>query len=355
MKTKNRSVVIDKNRYGCPWILDNLRTHVNENNENPCWKAIDYCGPDPDFVPQIQQTYKTDDVLGPLYTAVVCLNKPRRTVAEALQRSQLPISIPRNPKLTPMVIKCDAVVVGSGSGGGVVAGVLAKSGYKVLVLEKGNYRARSNLSLLEGPSMDEMYLGKGLLATSNMEAVILAGSTVGGGSAVNWSASIKTPRHVRKEWSKSYELEMFESGLYEEALDVVCERMGVQSEVVDEGFNNAVLRKGCGELGFPIENIPRNSPPDHYCGWCCLGCKDGRKKDVVGGLGGIGNGAILTGCEAVKVVHDRKPGRDRSTARGVLFEFQRQDGSKEVCLVESKVTIVACELCARPGSLNEAG
>ncbi|KVH89826.1 Alcohol dehydrogenase, long-chain fatty [Cynara cardunculus var. scolymus] len=332
---------------------------VNEKNENPSWKAIDYCGPDPDFVPQISHAFNTDDILGPLYTAVVCLNKPRQMVAEALQRSRLAISIPRHPKLTSMVIKCDVVVVGSGSGGGVVAGVLAKSGYKVLVLEKGNYRARSNLSLLEGPSMDEMYLGKGLLATSNMEAVILAGSTVGGGSAINWSASIRTPQHVLKEWSECYELELFQSGLYEEAMDVICERMGVQSEIEDEGFNNTILRKGCEELGYPVNNIPRNSPPDHYCGWCCLGCKDGRKKgtsetwlvDVVES----GNGAILPGCEAVKVVHDRKKGRERSTARGVMFEFRHQDGSKEVCLVESKVTIVSCGAMCTPQLLKRSG
>ncbi|XP_024986540.1 long-chain-alcohol oxidase FAO4A [Cynara cardunculus var. scolymus] len=334
-------------------------TQVNEKNENPSWKAIDYCGPDPDFVPQISHAFNTDDILGPLYTAVVCLNKPRQMVAEALQRSRLAISIPRHPKLTSMVIKCDVVVVGSGSGGGVVAGVLAKSGYKVLVLEKGNYRARSNLSLLEGPSMDEMYLGKGLLATSNMEAVILAGSTVGGGSAINWSASIRTPQHVLKEWSECYELELFQSGLYEEAMDVICERMGVQSEIEDEGFNNTILRKGCEELGYPVNNIPRNSPPDHYCGWCCLGCKDGRKKgtsetwlvDVVES----GNGAILPGCEAVKVVHDRKKGRERSTARGVMFEFRHQDGSKEVCLVESKVTIVSCGAMCTPQLLKRSG
>ncbi|GJW69577.1 long-chain-alcohol oxidase FAO4A [Tanacetum coccineum] len=339
---------------------------VNEKNENSSWEAMDYSGRDPNFAQQIENTttFNTETFFGPLYKGMIYLNKPQSIVTEALQRSRLSVSIPRYPTYKnhnkpSMIIKCDAVVVGSGSGGGVVAGVLAKSGYKVLVLEKGNYRARSNLSLLEGPSMEDMYLGKGLLATSNMEAVILSGSTVGGGSAINWSASIKTPEHVRKEWAECYELELFESNLYEEAMNVVCERMGVQSEVEDEGFNNMVLRKGCAELGYPINNIPRNSPPNHYCGWCCLGCKDGAKKgtletwlvDVVES----GNGAILPGCEVIEVVHDRKKGRDRSTAKGVIFEFEHQDGSRQVCLVESRVTIVSCGAMCTPQLLKRSG
>ncbi|KAL8256207.1 hypothetical protein R6Q59_031274 [Mikania micrantha] len=334
-------------------------TQVNEKNENPSWKAIDYCGRDPDFT----QHYNTETLDRPVYKGIIYLNKPHKIIAEALQRARLSISIPRHlttyHKNPSMVIKCDAVVVGSGSGGGVVAGVLAKSGYRVLVLEKGDYRASSNLSLLEGPSMEEMYLGKGLLATSNMEAVILAGSTVGGGSAINWSASIKTPVHVRKEWSECYDLELFESKLYEEALNVVCERMGVQSEIEDEGFNNMVLRKGCVELGYPVENIPRNSPKDHYCGWCCFGCKDGRKKstletwllDVVES----GNGAVLPGCEVIELVHERGNGRDRSTVKGVVFEYEHEDGTKRVCLAESKVTIVACGAMSTPQLLKRSG
>ncbi|KAI3792894.1 hypothetical protein L2E82_06785 [Cichorium intybus] len=341
-------------------------TQLNEENENSSWKGINYYGPDPDFIQQVHHNINTEKNFGPLYNGVVYLNKPRQVVAEALQISRLAISVPhhqtthyKNPKHPSMIIKCDAVVVGSGSGGGVVAGVLAKAGYKVLVLEKGNYHARSNLSLLEGTSLEEMYLGKGLLATSNMEAMILAGSTVGGGSSINWSASIRTPQHVLKEWSECYGMELFQSRLYEEAMNVVCERMGVQSEVEDEGFNNMVLRKGCKELGYPINNIPRNSPPYHYCGWCCFGCKDGRKKGTsetwLVDLVESGNGVILPGCEALEVVHEKNKGRDRSTAKGVVFEFLHQDGSREVCLVESKVTIISCGAMCTPQLLKRSG
>lgn len=292
------------------------------------------------------------------------MTHPRDAVADTLRRLGFPVALcPLDYStsrlcLPSLSIRCDVVVVGSGAGGGVVAGVLARAGYKVLVLEKGNYNARSNLSLLEGPTMDQMYLSSGLLATEDMSTLILAGSTVGGGSAINWSASIRTPQHVMDEWSDKHGLELFGSKLYREAMDVVCKRMGVQSEVDKEGFNNAVLRKGCRELGYPVTNIPRNSAPDHYCGWCCLGCKDGRKKGTsetwLVDLIDSGNGAILPGCEAVEVLHGSHGRKGRSTARGVLFEFEC-NGMKEMCVVESKVTVVACGALSTPPLLRRSG
>ncbi|KAL6960626.1 Long-chain-alcohol oxidase fao4a [Sarracenia purpurea var. burkii] len=90
-------------------------------------------------------------------------------------------------------------LISSGSGREVIVRVLAKADYKVLVLKQGNYYARSKLSLLEDPTMDRMYLGSELMATDDMGVVIVAGATVGSGSAINWSASIRTPKHVLKE------------------------------------------------------------------------------------------------------------------------------------------------------------
>ncbi|KAF8380847.1 hypothetical protein HHK36_028342 [Tetracentron sinense] len=354
-----------------------LLLHSDEKNENPSWKAIGYCGPDPEFKTQTHGAKTSDqcryrraeeeeELYGPLHRGLVDPAHPREILAETLGRSGFHVSIHSRRKCKApstsspsLTIRCDAVVVGSGSGGGVAAGVLAKAGYKVLVLEKGNYCARSKLSLLEGAAMDEMYQGGGLLATDDLGVVILAGSTVGGGSTVNWSASIRTPRHVIKEWCNTYELELFDSKLYKEALDVVCERMGVQSDIHEEGFNNAVLRRGCHELGYRVCNIPRNSSPDHYCGWCCLGCKDGRKKGTLEtwlvDLVNSGNGVILPGCEALKVLRERKKGSNRDTATGVAFEFNNGGGEKDVYVVESKVTVVACGALSTPTLLQKSG
>ncbi|GAB4842141.1 hypothetical protein Ancab_012099 [Ancistrocladus abbreviatus] len=203
-----------------------------------------------------------------------------------------------------------------------------------------------------------MYEGAGLLSTQDASVVILAGSTVGGGSTINWSASFRTPEHIIREWSQSHELELFDSKLYKEAMDIVCERMEVQHDVEDEGLNNAVLRKGCQELGYPVRNIPRNAPANHSCGWCGLGCKDGRKKGAsetwLKDMVNSGNGVLIPNCEATKVLRHRKRGRGRDTATGVAFKFS-YNSSKEICIVESKVTIVACGALNTPVLLRKSG
>ncbi|KAF9606919.1 hypothetical protein IFM89_029518 [Coptis chinensis] len=125
-----------------------------------------------------------------------------------------------NPAWDAIGIECDVVIVGSGSGGGVAAAVLAASGKKVVVLEKGNYFVPEDYSSLEGPSMNQLYESSGMLATGDAKCTIIAGSTVGGGSAVNWSACIKTP---------SLKGKTYEGGIITSLHKVVSKESGVQA------------------------------------------------------------------------------------------------------------------------------
>ncbi|KAK4422437.1 Long-chain-alcohol oxidase FAO4A [Sesamum alatum] len=351
-------------------------TKVNEKGENLSWKAIGYPGPDPGRAKtrklEAQNTQQPQDqgpegsceeMFGSLHKGIINLNQSREEALHKLHNLGFPVSIPhsRNGRITSslkpsFIVKCDAVVVGSGTGGGVVAGVLANAGHKVLVLEKGSYFARTKLSLLEGEAMDQMYLGSGMAATDDLGVVLLAGSTVGGGSTINWSASIRTPPHVIREWSEKHELKLFDSKVYQQALDVVCQKMGVQSEIEHEGFNNMILRKGCENLGYPVETVPRNTPSDHYCGWCCFGCKDGRKKGTTEtwlvDLIESGNGAILPACEALRVITDESNGKKR--AIGVAFAFNTPFG-REIGIVEADVTVAASGAICTPALLKRSG
>jgi long-chain-alcohol oxidase len=250
---------------------------VNENAQNPLWKAIGYCGPDP-------VTTSATLTPKPLENSIidVCilssedLNMALKT--HGIRLADASSVANETVKSRDHVLECDVVIVGSGSGGGVAAAVLAKAGFKVIILEKGGYMARQDLSLLEREAVRDLYEEGKILSTDDQRMLVFAGSTVGGGSAVNWSASLRTPDHVLREWNEELNLPLFGSQRYRDAMDEVCKRLGVQGEIDNENFQNTVLRTGCEKLGYHVANIPINATPDHYCGWCTFGCRKGMKQ-----------------------------------------------------------------------------
>jgi hypothetical protein len=102
------------------------------------------------------------------------------------------------------VLNVDIVIIGSGSGGGTVAHELVKAGFQVLVVEKnGYYRASDFQAWRECEAFANVYDKGGLVASVDGAINILAGSCVGGGSTVNWSASFAPPKTVLQDWAAS--------------------------------------------------------------------------------------------------------------------------------------------------------
>jgi long-chain-alcohol oxidase len=84
---------------------------------------------------------------------------------------------------------------------GTMASELVKAGLTVVVLEKGDYFDVSDFSKWgEAEAMENLFDRGGLSATDDGNIICLAGSNVGGGSTLNWSASFRTPDFVRDEW-----------------------------------------------------------------------------------------------------------------------------------------------------------
>ncbi|KAF6147245.1 hypothetical protein GIB67_039375 [Kingdonia uniflora] len=122
---------------------------------------------------------------------------------------------------------------------GVVAAVLAKSGQKVVVVEKGHYFVAEDYSSLEGPSLSQLYESEEVLSTLDGKCMMLAGSTVGGSSAVNWSMSIETPTSLLKKWALDRQIPFFGSSNYVYAMDTVN--------------NGTVILTGCKAERFILE------------------------------------------------------------------------------------------------------
>ncbi|KAL8140396.1 hypothetical protein V2J09_006417 [Rumex salicifolius] len=106
-----------------------------------------------------------------------------------------------------------------------------------------------------GPSLDELYVNGGMLTTVDGKVLILAGSTVGGGSVVNCSASLRTPNSILKEWSVDHKLPIFGSSTYQSAMDNVGDKKGTDMTwLVDAVHCGAVIIEGCKAERFLFVN-----------------------------------------------------------------------------------------------------
>jgi long-chain-alcohol oxidase len=181
-------------------------------------------------------------------------------------------------------LACDVVVVGSGAGGGVVAAELARAGLDVVVLEKGGYVAERDFSHQEGEAYRDLYLYGLTLTTDDLGCRIVAGSTLGGGTVVNYTTSFATPPAVLAEWAAVSGVDAFVSGEVEASLAAVAARLGVTEDESRPGLRDQLLERGLERLGWHAAPLPRNvrgCAQDAGCGWCGFGCRLGAKQSTL--------------------------------------------------------------------------
>lgn len=187
-----------------------------------------------------------------------------------------PVVIDRDEQLT-----CDVVIVGSGAGGGCAAGVLTEAGLDVVVLEKGDYRNEADFTQIEGDGFRDLYLYGGTLTTSDGGIRLFAGSTLGGGTVVNWATSWKTPEPVLREWAAVSGVEAFASEEMDVSLEAVCARLNVNLDSSASGPRDELMENGLKRLGWHVDSMPRNvkgCSQDEACGFCTYGCRIGAKQ-----------------------------------------------------------------------------
>jgi choline dehydrogenase-like flavoprotein len=178
-------------------------------------------------------------------------------------------------------LDCEVVVVGSGAGGGVVAGELARAGHAVVVLEKGGYYAEPDFDGDEDRGLTRLYETH---TTVDGAMLVLAGSGLGGGTTINWSAAFATPPHVLAEWESEHGCAGFTGPAFQASLAAVSARVHVTLDESSPSPESLVLERGCAALGYHCAPVPRNargcgSPP--ACGACGYGCPRGAKQGTL--------------------------------------------------------------------------
>src|SRR3954468_14993216 len=178
-------------------------------------------------------------------------------------QSEKPIK-PITPDGDELELEADVVVVGSGAGGGVVAGTLAQQGLKVVVLEAAGYFNESDFQHLELVAYQEMYWRGGPTPTADGNVSLQAGTTLGGGTTINWTNCLRTYPWVREQWAQEFGLEGVDGPEYDAHLDVVLERIHANEDCSDLNGPQQRMKEGCETLGWHFKTIVRNADRDRY-------------------------------------------------------------------------------------------
>ena len=158
-------------------------------------------------------------------------------------------------------VTCDAVVIGTGAGGAVMAKELAERGHAVLMVEEGDYYSRKAFNGRAVENMRRFYRDSGATGSvGNCVIPIPMGRLVGGSTAINTGTCWRTPDWVLQKWS--------DAGL----TDLAPERMGPYFERVERELQVApadpkylggvadVIARGCDVLGYSHRPLNRNAP-----------------------------------------------------------------------------------------------
>ncbi|MBJ7328866.1 MAG: FAD-dependent oxidoreductase [Solirubrobacteraceae bacterium] len=290
---------------------------------NPNWAAVGYPGPR-QAPPTPEQAPKTIGVL--------------------------------RPDGDELVLTADVVIVGSGAGGGVIAGQLAQAGKDVVVLEAGGYFNESDFNGLELWAYEHLYRGGGITQTAEGTIALLAGSCLGGGTTVNWTNCLRTRPAVREQWESEFGLEGLTGSDYDRHLDAVWERAGVNDSCSDFNGPTKRLQEACKQAGIAFKTITRNSDPSTYDADAAgllgfgdaTGSKQGTMKTWLQDASDAG-ARFVVGCRAETIV------TEGGRAAGVQATATSEDGRTTRVVVRAPQVVCAAGALETPALLLRSG
>ncbi len=186
--------------------------------------------------------------------------------------------VPRDRVRRGAVFESDAVVVGTGAGGAVVARELAAGGWKVRILEEGEYfTGRDYGSKTPLESIKMLYRKGGLTATlGNVPVMLPVGCCVGGSTAINSGTALHPLPSAVDRWRHEFGLADLT-----DHLDSYAERvegfLGV-NPVPQLNRANALFKLGTEKMGYEGSVLTRNAKNCQGAGRCYLGCPNDAKQ-----------------------------------------------------------------------------
>ncbi|MEV5826836.1 GMC family oxidoreductase [Spirillospora sp. NPDC052242] len=254
-------------------------------------------------------------------------------------------------------VRADAVVIGSGAGGAVIAAGLAAAGRSVVILEAGGYFDGDNAIQHEieaGPNV--YYRGGGSHTTAEGNVSLWAGATLGGGTTVNLSNCVRPPAALRAVWAERHGLSDVDGPEFDAHIDAVLARLGANEEASVYNGPHRKMVAGAQALGWRYRRALLNLDPRlieaDRGSLLTYGDRTGAKQSTVRTflLDAATQGAqvfIRTRADRIRVEDGR--------ATGVSATALGPDGTPTALTVHAANVVVACGALETPALLQRSG
>ncbi len=257
----------------------------------------------------------------------------------------------------------DVVVVGSGAGGGVVAGELAQSGRRVLLLEAGPYQTAADYMRWEARATHELWWPIAFAEPDQSHPPgppmpLFRGRCVGGTTTINTKVALRPSEQDYEKWHAAAGLVGERGNPFGEAellpyLERVEQRLGVRERSDWQKCIQTVI-PGFEALGAELEPVTSYTDTNCMrCGSCLQGCPTNAGKSTLNSYiqPAVVEGQLelRAGCDVRRVKISESNGAPEATG----VEYAAEDGSSRT--VDANVVVVAAGALGTPGVLIRSG
>jgi choline dehydrogenase-like flavoprotein len=206
-----------------------------------------------------------------------------------------------------VALDVDAVVVGTGAGGGMMVRELARAGLRVVALEEGGHHGSRDFNQREDEMLPMLFQDGGGRTTDDLAIRVLQGRGVGGSTVHNTNLCKRTPDAILELWRDRYHVTGASPTEMRAAFETVEKDLSV-TEIPGpmRNANNELLRLGAKALGWKAAPLKHNRVGCQMSGFCELGCAYDAKQNALKVLvpAAIAAGAtIYADVQAVRVTH----------------------------------------------------
>jgi choline dehydrogenase-like flavoprotein len=205
----------------------------------------------------------------------------------------------------------DAVVVGTGAGGGMAVRELARAGLKVIALEEGGYHLPADFTQREEQMIPMLFQDRGARTTADFAIRVLMGRGVGGSTIHNTNLCKRAPPEILDQWARRFGV----VGCTERDLLPVFEEVERDLSVSEipetqQNANNQVLARGVAALGFRGAPLRHNRVGCRESGFCELGCTYDAKQNVTkvllpAAMAANEQTVVMSDVRATRILHER--------------------------------------------------